>query len=202
MRYQGRLSNWNDDKGFGFVEPNGGGKRAFVHISAFTRPSRRPVEGDLIHYEVVKDDKGRQQARAVRLVSDKKASAPRPAKSGGFGSALGLVFLLVMIALGALKIVPMAIAGLYIGASFISFALYARDKHAAKRGHWRTPENTLHLLALAGGWPGAAMAQYFFRHKSKKTVFRVVFWLTVVANLAALFTLLLAPHKLTPWLPL
>lgn len=189
MRYQGRLSNWNDDKGFGFVEPNGGGGRAFVHISAFTGPSRRPVEGDLIHYEVVKDDKGRRQARAVRLVRDKKASAPRAAKSGGLGSALGLVFLLVIIALGALKIVPMAITGLYIGASFISFALYARDKHAAQRGYWRTPENTLHLFALAGGWPGAAMAQYLFRHKSKKTAFRVVFWLTVVANIAGLYWL-------------
>lgn len=33
MKLQGQVVNWNDDKGFGFVEPNGGGDRAFVHKS-------------------------------------------------------------------------------------------------------------------------------------------------------------------------
>jgi cold shock CspA family protein len=41
MRQQGRLSEWNDARGFGFVQPNGGGDRCFVHIRAFAARDRR-----------------------------------------------------------------------------------------------------------------------------------------------------------------
>jgi hypothetical protein len=46
--------------------------------------------------------------------------------------------------------------------------------------------STLHLLALLGGCPGAALAQQVLRHKSSKQDFRVIFWFTVVINLAVL----------------
>ena len=39
MRYQGKLVEWNDAKGFGFVLPNAGGRKIFVHLNAFS--SRR-----------------------------------------------------------------------------------------------------------------------------------------------------------------
>ena len=58
-----------------------------------------------------------------------------------------------------------------------------------KSGSWRTQESTLHLFALAGGWPGAALAQQFLRHKSSKREFRNVFWFTVIINLGALIWL-------------
>jgi cold shock CspA family protein len=51
MRYQGKITSWKDDQGFGFVIPNGGGEKAFIHIKAFTGRSRRPLEGDFITYE-------------------------------------------------------------------------------------------------------------------------------------------------------
>ena len=57
------------------------------------------------------------------------------------------------------------------------------------RGAWRTPESTLHFLALAGGWPGALLAQQFLRHKSTKVEFRSVFWGTVIMNVAAFLAL-------------
>jgi uncharacterized membrane protein YsdA (DUF1294 family) len=38
------------------------------------------------------------------------------------------------------------------------------------------------LLSLAGGWPGALVAQQKLHHKSKKQSFRLVFWLTVLLN--------------------
>ena len=41
MRYQGRITSWKDEKGFGFVTPNGGGDQMFLHISDFSeRPKR------------------------------------------------------------------------------------------------------------------------------------------------------------------
>src|SRR3546814_7859726 len=67
MRLAGRISDWNDDKGYGFVTPNGGGDRAFVHIKAFQSGSRRPVDGDLISYAVTRD--GRGDRKSTRLNS-------------------------------------------------------------------------------------------------------------------------------------
>jgi uncharacterized membrane protein YsdA (DUF1294 family) len=78
------------------------------------------------------------------------------------------------------------IVAAYIGMSLITFATYAMDKAAARAGRWRTSEVSLHLLALACGWPGALLAQQWLRHKSAKQPFRAVFWLTVILNLAGL----------------
>ena len=39
---------------------------------------------------------------------------------------------------------------------------------------------------VAGGWPGALIAQQTLRHKSKKTSFIIVLWATVIINGVAL----------------
>ena len=70
--------------------------------------------------------------------------------------------------------------------SVVTYAVYALDKSAARRGRPRVPERKLHLLALLGGWPGALIAQQRLRHKTRKTTFQIVFWLTVLLNLAGL----------------
>src|SRR3546814_13499178 len=71
MRLAGRISDWNDDKGYGFVTPNGGGGRAFVHIKAFQPGSRRPVDGDLVSYAVTRDGGGRSHASEVRFAGQR-----------------------------------------------------------------------------------------------------------------------------------
>lgn len=81
------------------------------------------------------------------------------------------------------------LAALYLLASVVCFIAYAIDKRAAIRQQQRTPERTLLLLGLAGGWPGALLAQHYLRHKCSKTSFLAWFWLTVLANLAALIWL-------------
>ncbi len=78
----------------------------------------------------------------------------------------------------------------YVAMSVIAYVAYARDKSAARVGGRRTPEKTLHLMALLGGWPGALLAQRRLRHKSSKPSFLAAFWLTVAINLAALAWLL------------
>ena len=47
---------------------------------------------------------------------------------------------------------------LYLLASLLSFLQYWLDKRSAQSGGRRTAENTLHLVELAGGWPGALIA--------------------------------------------
>jgi len=63
---------------------------------------------------------------------------------------------------------------------------YAFDKNAAERGWWRTQEATLHLLALAGGWPAAWLAQQIMRHKTSKQSFQSRYWTTVLLHCAGL----------------
>lgn len=77
-------------------------------------------------------------------------------------------------------------------ASLVTFALYARDKRHAVRALPRTPENTLHLCALLGGWPGAFLAQRLLRHKTAKVSFQFIFWPIVAAHQLVALDLLFA----------
>lgn len=74
----------------------------------------------------------------------------------------------------------------YAVLSLITFIIYAWDKRKASQQAWRTPESTLQILALIGGWPGALLAQHQLRHKTKKTTFLLVFWAMTLLNIAAL----------------
>ena len=71
---------------------------------------------------------------------------------------------------------------LYLAISLLTFGLYWRDKRNAWRGERRTPEKTLQLLALLGGWPGALLAQQGFLHKTRKWSFQLLFWLIVLLH--------------------
>ena len=90
--------------------------------------------------------------------------------------------------------VPTVIAIAYVVCSIATFVAYAWDKAAARDRRSRIPERTLHLLSLLGGWPGALVAQRLVRHKTRKLPFQVVFWLTVLGNLAVAGWLLGAPE--------
>ena len=187
MRYQGRITNWKDDQGYGFITPNGGGEPVFLHIKAFSRRQTRPVGDEIVTYEVSTDARGRLRASAVEFV--RGTGRKRPVASNA-PSRLPLALVVLVFALLAGATVanrlPIMVIVIYAGASLIAFVAYALDKAAARAGRWRTQESTLHLLALLGGWPGALLAQRQFRHKTAKTSFRVVFWATVLLNCGAL----------------
>ena len=197
MRHQGRIQNWNDDKGFGFVAPNGGGDKAFVHIKAFTRTTRRPVDGDLITYTSGRDNQGRLQANAIRFVGEAKAADDR-ATPGWFGPAFALLFVAALLGAVFIERLPMTLLAAYALVSGVAFIAYGLDKSAANAGRQRTPETTLHVLGLIGGWPGALLAQRVFRHKSRKLAFQHTFRVTVVVNVAVL--MLLASDTGHAWL--
>lgn len=100
--------------------------------------------------------------------------------------AVALLFLAAILAAAIAGEVPAALAVFYLVASAVAFIAYARDKSAAAENQWRTPESRLHLYSLAGGWPGALLAQTVLRHKSRKQSFQAVFFTTVLLNLGVL----------------
>ena len=81
---------------------------------------------------------------------------------------------------------PVGIA--YAVMSVITFIAYVLDKRAAIKGRPRTPESTLHIFELLGGWPGAFAAQRFVRHKNAKLSFQILYWLIVALHVAAWVT--------------
>lgn len=189
MRYQGKVKNWKDDQGFGFVTPNGGGQKAFVHIKAFSNSSHRPNEGDIITYELATDGSGRYFAKNILFAGDATSSSTSN-KSSSLGTNFAILFGLIFALSALLGRLPLAIVGLYFTSSIVTFLAYAIDKSAAQNARWRTKESTLHLFGLVGGWPGALLAQKTLRHKSKKQEFQAVFWVTVIANCFTLAWLL------------
>lgn len=191
MRKKGKISSWNDDKGFGFIAPDDGGRRLFVHIKAFHNRSRRPQIGALVTYTLSTDAQGRPCAAGAAMPGD-AATRPRRKRRGLGSIALALGFLAIVAVIVFDARLPQSVLLLYLAASLTTFVTYAIDKSAARKGAWRTKESTLHLLAAAGGWPGALIAQQTLRHKSKKASFRLVFWAMVLLNCTA-FAWLLTP---------
>lgn len=100
--------------------------------------------------------------------------------------SLTALFAVSMASIVAAGLLPISVAIWYAVASTVALIAYRRDKTAATRGQRRTPEATLHGIALLGGWPGALLAQSLFRHKSSKTSFLITFWATAIANGAVL----------------
>jgi uncharacterized membrane protein YsdA (DUF1294 family) len=107
---------------------------------------------------------------------------------GGFKLRHLLVFLLLGIApalalhrIPAAGLVKIAVAS-WATISAITYFVYAWDKRSARANGQRTPEITLHLLELLGGWPGAFVAQHRLRHKTAKAGFQIIFWLIVALH--------------------
>lgn len=188
MRFEGTLTTWHDDRGFGFIEPTQGGQEIFVHIKAFPAGTGRPQVGQVLSFEVAQGPYGKKRAQAVQYpVRARSASRARPEAPApwSLARALAIPAFVVLAYLVARRwgLMPHVLP-FYAAASAVTFFAYAFDKSAARQNRWRTQENTLHALALVGGWPGALVAQQFLRHKTSKTSFVAMFWVTVIANVA------------------
>lgn len=210
----GRIKSWNDDKGFGFIQPAAGGTEVFAHISAM-RGARRPSSGDQVLFVAGRDERGRLRAEHLRLAGELAIDQPqirvkpraaasigktqpaarsraRNARQASGGLRNPAAKLMVFAALcslpvfGALRFLaegqniwPLL---LYPLASVLGFILYWRDKSSAQQNRQRISENTLHLVELAGGWPGALLAQQAFRHKTRKVSYQLLFWIIVASH--------------------
>jgi uncharacterized membrane protein YsdA (DUF1294 family)/cold shock CspA family protein len=187
MRLQGKITRWDDEKGFGFISGYGDGNSVFVHIKAFSRRSPRPEVGDIVSYEMAKGKNGKSRAEKVRFSAKttlKKQSIGNRGSSS-FPVLFTAVFVCFLFVVVYFNRVSWMVLAAYFAASLVTFFAYGWDKSAARLGRWRTAESSLHFMALVGGWPGALAAQRLLRHKSSKQEFLVVFWITVFLNVAA-----------------
>lgn len=186
MRFAGRITEWHDEKGYGFITPNGGGDRVFIHVRAISRAGARPGPGLQLTYEVARDERGRMNAVSARPAGREGPREPAARSGRSAKGVLALACLATLVPGTAWLGLPALVPAGYAAMSAITFIAYAIDKRAAQAGHRRTPESTLHLMSLAGGWPGAMAAQHWLRHKSVKTSFLVVYWATVLLNVGGL----------------
>ncbi len=113
---------------------------------------------------------------------------PRNRRGIQYPRLKGLVFLVLcalpafgstLLGLRGISLIPLAA---YVIVSLLAFILYWSDKRKARADSWRTPENVLHAVELAGGWPGALLAQQVFRHKTRKVSYQLLFWIIVLLH--------------------
>lgn len=213
IRKKGKIIQWNDDKGFGFILPEDNSKHIFVHIKSFVDRKIRPSLNENVTYTVYIDNDDKYSAINVTRETDKpKAFQQKNKKKITMKSvaldinknknsrykidhksthAISLVHIVFITGFSILLLnsfmngkVPLFIIIVYLLMSIITYITYSSDKSYAITENSRVPENTLHILSLLGGWVGALIAQQRFRHKTKKVSFKIVFWITVLLNVS------------------
>ncbi len=200
MRDQGRLVEWFDDKGYGFIQPNETSKeRVFLHIKDFARPGPRPIVGCALDYKVILDERGRYRAQQVTYLKaaqskgfaskPKVSTPPKQAKLSAMQLfCVGyILFLAILTLMGLLSGLILLLISLM---NALSYWLYAQDKEAAQLGNRRIPENSLHVVAFLGGWPAAWLAQQKLRHKTQKQPFRQIYFCTIGFNIILILWLI------------
>ncbi len=80
----GTVKFFNEQKGYGFIAPDGGGQDAFVHISALERSGMRSLrENQRVSYDLQEDRRGKMAAVNLKDASD--AAPAEDAASDGAG---------------------------------------------------------------------------------------------------------------------
>ena len=199
MRDQGRLVEWFDDKGYGFIQPNDASKdRVFLHIKDFARQGPRPIVGCALEYTVLLDGDGRFRAQQVMYLkaSQTQKILPKPKNVNGQQQKLKpmqIACIAYILALAVFTILGMLSGMVLLFISIVNaltYWLYAQDKEAALLGNRRIPEQSLHILSFLGGWPTAWLAQERLRHKTQKQPFRKIYFCTIALNILLILWLI------------
>ncbi len=172
----GQITDWNPDRGFGFLESDG--RRVFLHAKDFAEHYKVPEVGDRVRFKMGVDQQGRPCAQKAVHVNE-----------GGriTSEALFLLAFLVGAPICALvrlaRTIPGSVLAIYaVTLPVLTYLVYVWDKHRARTKGQREPEALLHLLEFLGGWPGAFIAQRHIRHKCSKATYQLVFWLIVASH--------------------
>lgn len=195
-RYQGRLIEWHDDKGYGFIQgiTDERHSRVFLHIKSFKRSGPRPIEGCVIEYELGVDQQSRPQAIHANYVKvqnvNSRTRTPQQTAQGKFQfqpiyalMVMYWVALFVMLGFGKLPSLTFMMLSLI---NAYTYWIYAQDKKAAVNNERRVPEQHLLLMSAMGGWTAAWFAQQNLRHKTQKQPFKNYYYMMIVLNILIL----------------
>ncbi len=202
MKRQGQVVRWDAARAFGFIRSAATSADIFFHIRDFHGSAGAPprIGLDVVFEQIEVGGKGPRavavrpagasprptSAHAPRANASRHARGPAPASGA-------LIALPLMLAYGSTLVwavfwvqrLPWWVLSVSAALNLLTFFAYWQDKYAAGTGRWRTPESSLHLWSLAGGWGGAWFAQQVLRHKSAKAEFRSVYWFTTLLHCAA-----------------
>lgn len=157
----GFVLKWNDERGFGFLQPDDAGPTVFVHISGFANPGRRPSEGDRIRFRIDRSDR---RPKAV----DVSVKGLRMPDTVTVAYCVGVLWLTLYF-LHVFQLLPLPLPLVdYAVMSILTFGFYYADKKRAEARRWRVTGTTLHVLEALGGWPGALLAMAMLRHLTRK----------------------------------
>jgi len=198
--YEGIIKSWKVDKGYGFIQPSGGGKDIFIHIRDLKHSNYLPQQGDSVCYQVVAENNGKLRAYGAFIKGQEISQLYRKKsfkKNQTQEQKTRREYRLGMLPILVIATIPFVFSSLlikeqhnfipfftYLLMSLATFIVYAYDKTKAHKNEWRVSEQKLQLLALLGGWPGALITQRVIRHKNKKTSFQVIFWIIVIIHIA------------------
>jgi cold shock CspA family protein len=155
MRKHGKITRWNDERGFGFITPAGATSDIFVHISSFPRDGTRPQVAELISFMVETGPDGRQ--RAIGVMRPGQGAVPRRdttrTRKPLPGRKLARAFTLLVIA----------------GLGFYSWSEYKSRSEVAEASGWVAPEEETARYSCDGRTMCSQMgsceeAKYFIRN--------------------------------------
>jgi uncharacterized membrane protein YsdA (DUF1294 family)/cold shock CspA family protein len=165
----GKIVSWDSRRGFGWLECEG--ERLFVHLREFKGTDITPGLNVEFPFVVGTDVQGRPCAKGVSacLVNGKvKVSGWLLLAALLFWPLAGLAHLSSDI--WWIPLIQMSVL------SAVTYKLYEYDKRQARIYSWRVPQTIMQLAELAGGWPGAYIAQKRLCHKSSKKSYQSIFW--------------------------
>lgn len=209
-RFQGRLIEWHDDKGYGFVQAldDARQQRVFLHIKNFKRPGPRPIVGCVVEYELSIDSQSRPQATQVSYVKvahvqKNRTSSSYKGNSHNTGKSkwqpmyiLMTIYWVVMLVLSSFGLLPVFSLLIILLINAYTYWLYHQDKQAAMQNAQRISEQHLLLMSALGGWTAAWFAAQNFRHKTQKQPFNTYFKLCIVIHFVLIGFAVFAQQRL------
>ena len=202
MRFQGKIKTWDDERGFGFIEPRDGGEAILVRIADCLMGSCRPKVNQHVSFEVETGPRGDKFAGKVEPACAAIPRIPRLDRQPPPWTRVTLLaipaFLLLYGLMSLVWHISPWLLAFYLAVSLMTCGVHGLDKWAARVGGKRMPEPVFHLLSLLGGWPGTLIAQQLVPYKPKQAQFRRLFWGTVAINSLA-FLLICSPLVQPLW---
>jgi uncharacterized membrane protein YsdA (DUF1294 family)/cold shock CspA family protein len=175
---EGIVTNFNEEKGYGFIRSDEAQEDIFIHISKLKNASSLE-QGQEVEFQVKKTNRG---LSAINVVAGSKQKSPY--------FIFGLISAILIAVTGGFLYFKQQIHPLIaylIAINLTTFLLYGYDKWISSGEALRVPEYNLHALALLGGSPAGLLAQKFFRHKTIKGSFQLIYWFIVVLQMVLLY---------------